>query len=48
MTSAADHPCDPPPPTPNRRAARDVYIYFDNDARVHAPFDAIRLTERLA
>jgi uncharacterized protein YecE (DUF72 family) len=26
---------------------RDVFIYFDNDAKVHAPFDAIRLAERL-
>jgi uncharacterized protein YecE (DUF72 family) len=28
--------------------ARDVYLYFDNDARGHAPFDAMRLRERLA
>jgi uncharacterized protein YecE (DUF72 family) len=27
--------------------ARDVYVYFDNDAKVHAPFDAERLAERL-
>ncbi|MBD0267729.1 DUF72 domain-containing protein [Pseudanabaena sp. FACHB-2040] len=26
---------------------RDVYVYFDNDAKVHAPFDAIRLATRL-
>ncbi|MGC4070911.1 MAG: DUF72 domain-containing protein [Polyangiaceae bacterium] len=26
--------------------ARSVYVYFDNDAKVHAPFDAINL-ERL-
>ncbi len=26
---------------------RDVYVYFDNDAKVHAPFDAMRLAERL-
>jgi uncharacterized protein YecE (DUF72 family) len=26
---------------------RDVYVYFDNDVKVHAPFDAIRLLERL-
>jgi uncharacterized protein YecE (DUF72 family) len=25
----------------------DVFVYFDNDAKVHAPFDAIRLRERL-
>jgi uncharacterized protein YecE (DUF72 family) len=30
-----------------RSAPRDVYVYFDNDAKVHAPFDAIRLAERL-
>jgi uncharacterized protein YecE (DUF72 family) len=33
--------------SPARRRARDVYVYFDNDAKVHAPFDAIRLRERL-
>src|SRR5256885_6534861 len=27
--------------------ARDVFVYFDNDAKVHAPFDAINLGERL-
>ncbi len=26
---------------------RDVYVYFDNDAKVHAPFDALKLMERL-
>ena len=30
-----------------RRSARDVYVYFDNDAKVHAPFDALRLRERV-
>jgi uncharacterized protein YecE (DUF72 family) len=30
-----------------RRARRDVYCYFDNDAKVHAPFDAESLRERL-
>jgi uncharacterized protein YecE (DUF72 family) len=30
-----------------RRASRDVYCYFDNDAKVWAPFDAQRLAERL-
>ena len=29
------------------RARRDVYVYFDNDAKVHAPFDAARLRERV-
>jgi uncharacterized protein YecE (DUF72 family) len=36
------------PAAPPRTPARDVYVYFDNDAKVHAPFDAIRLMERLA
>jgi uncharacterized protein YecE (DUF72 family) len=27
--------------------ARDIFIYFDNDAKVHAPFDALRLVRRL-
>jgi uncharacterized protein YecE (DUF72 family) len=29
-----------------RADGRDVYVYFDNDAKVHAPFDAIRLAGR--
>ena len=29
------------------RSARDLYVYFDNDAQGHAPFDALRLAERL-
>jgi uncharacterized protein YecE (DUF72 family) len=29
------------------RAKRDTYVYFDNDAKVHAPHDALRLAERL-
>jgi uncharacterized protein YecE (DUF72 family) len=33
---------------PASAAARDVYVYFDNDAKVHAPFDAMRLIERLS
>ena len=27
---------------------KDVFVYFDNDAKVHAPYDAIRLAEKLA
>src|SRR5207244_1779459 len=27
--------------------ARDTFVYFDNDAKVHAPFDAQRLAEQL-
>ena len=35
-------------PRPARRAAgRDVYVYFDNDAKVRAPFDATALAARL-
>ena len=30
------------------RRGRDVFVYFDNDAKVHAPFDAQRLTALLA
>jgi uncharacterized protein YecE (DUF72 family) len=29
------------------RQRRDVFVYFDNDAKVHAPFDAIRLAKKL-
>jgi uncharacterized protein YecE (DUF72 family) len=27
---------------------RDVYVYFDNDMKVRAPFDAMALIERLS
>ena len=30
------------------RAGLDVYVYFDNDAKVHAPHDAQRLAARLS
>jgi uncharacterized protein YecE (DUF72 family) len=36
------------PPAKDAPSGRDVYVYFDNDAKVHAPFDAMRLKERLA
>ena len=29
------------------RAGRDVYVYFDNDMKTHAPFDAKRLIQRM-
>lgn len=29
------------------RGRKDVHVYFDNDAKVHAPFDALRLTQIL-
>lgn len=32
---------------PRKRAGRDVYCYFDNDIKVHAPFDAQRLIAAL-
>ena len=31
----------------NASGKRDVYIYFDNDAKVHAPFNARTLAEKL-
>jgi uncharacterized protein YecE (DUF72 family) len=34
------------PPAPARR--RDVYVYFDNDIKVHAPYDAMNLTSKVA
>ena len=34
---------EPPP----KRKSRDVYCYFDNDAKVHAPYDAMALMRRL-
>jgi len=35
------------PDTRPRRRARDVYVYFDNDAKVRAPVDAQSLRKRL-
>jgi uncharacterized protein YecE (DUF72 family) len=35
------------PDTRPRRHARDVYVYFDNDAKVRAPIDAQALRQRL-
>jgi uncharacterized protein YecE (DUF72 family) len=32
---------------PAKRASRDVYCYFDNDQKVHAPYDARRLLGKL-
>jgi uncharacterized protein YecE (DUF72 family) len=34
-------------PAPTRTEGRDVYLYFDNDVKTRAPFDAIALAERL-
>jgi uncharacterized protein YecE (DUF72 family) len=32
---------------PRKRASRDVYVYFDNDAKVRAPVDAKSLIARI-
>ena len=31
-----------------RRSSRDIYVYFDNDQKVRAPFDATTLRKRLS
>jgi uncharacterized protein YecE (DUF72 family) len=36
-----------PEPKPPRRTARDVFVYFDNDAKVRAPVDAHSLKTKL-
>jgi uncharacterized protein YecE (DUF72 family) len=33
--------------SPPRRKSRDVYVYFDNDVKVRAPYDAMNLAARL-
>lgn len=32
---------------PRRKSGRDVCVYFDNDAKVKAPFDAMSLAAKL-
>jgi uncharacterized protein YecE (DUF72 family) len=32
---------------PAKRSPRDVYVYFDNDIKVHAPYDALKLAAKL-
>jgi uncharacterized protein YecE (DUF72 family) len=34
-------------PAASKRAKRDVFVYFDNDVKVRAPFDAARLAVKL-
>jgi uncharacterized protein YecE (DUF72 family) len=34
-------------PVPEERKPRDVYVYFDNDIKVHAPYDALRLSAKV-
>lgn len=31
-----------------KKVKRDVYIYFDNDAKIRAPFDAMKLMEKIS
>jgi uncharacterized protein YecE (DUF72 family) len=35
------------PPLPARKTGRDVFVYFDNDVKVRAPYDAMSLSHRL-
>ncbi|HEY0946303.1 MAG TPA: DUF72 domain-containing protein [Opitutaceae bacterium] len=35
------------PPAPKSARGRDAYVYFDNDVKVRAPFDAMNLAHRL-
>jgi uncharacterized protein YecE (DUF72 family) len=32
---------------PARLERRDVYVYFDNDVKVHAPYDAMNLAAKV-
>jgi uncharacterized protein YecE (DUF72 family) len=49
--SAGEQPGDAALAAPNAKplgaSARDVYVYFDNDVKVRAPFDAMNLAARL-
>ena len=42
----AEHASDKPAKKPKHKS-RDVHIYFDNDVKVRAPFDAIGLSQRV-
>jgi uncharacterized protein YecE (DUF72 family) len=35
------------PPGTVRKTGRDVFVYFDNDVKVRAPYDAMSLSHRL-
>ena len=35
------------PPDPPAPQGRDVYVYFDNDVKARAPFDAMALARRV-
>lgn len=34
-------------PLPVRKTGRDIFVYFDNDVKVQAPYDAMKLAHRL-
>lgn len=36
------------PPPAERKTGRDVFVYFDNDVKVRAPYDAMSLSHRLS
>jgi uncharacterized protein YecE (DUF72 family) len=45
-----ESPCETTRASPRparKRAKRDVYVFFDNDAKVRAPFDALGLIGRV-
>ena len=44
---AGESPVENPVAPPAAPTPRDVYVYFDNDVKVAAPFDAIALAERV-
>ncbi len=44
-TPAGSHLHAPRPPA--HKAGRDVFVYFDNDVKVHAPHDAMKLAHSL-
>jgi uncharacterized protein YecE (DUF72 family) len=45
VAAPAGTPVVPPAPAP---AGRDVFVYFDNDVKVRAPFDAMALARRVS
>jgi uncharacterized protein YecE (DUF72 family) len=46
-TQPGDAKLAAPGTAPRARKCRDVYVYFDNDVKVRAPFDAMNLAARL-
>jgi len=39
--------CEVPAARARAKGRRDVYVYFDNDVKVKAPFDALNLMRKL-